>query len=249
MNKLTQLQLNNILLLNQERNEDLWSNESSTPTYFRELKGKQAIFNHLDLSGLDFRQGDIQDAKFFNCDLSNAIFPQLVTGVEFIRCNMPSINFDDSSIGRIIMRSSNLAGCTFVKASISNCELTSCDLSNVDFTQARLYPQKPSNKIISCLLKDTNFSFAELDSVDFMFSRFINTNFSNSFLSNLNLTYTETDNPNLQDSTRYNLTSEDNILTKNIIQNNTVEDPIFQIVKRDLDIEHLTDCLQQITIE
>ena len=42
MNKLTQLQLDDILLLNLERNKDLWSDESNTPIFCRELKGNHA---------------------------------------------------------------------------------------------------------------------------------------------------------------------------------------------------------------
>ncbi len=183
--RLNQKQLNDIL-----RKHKMWMN--------RQQRGEQAIFQDVDISGLDLSNRDLRGVAFYNVMANQTDFSKSRIGHNlFNNCDISGSTFCNSEGFDIQMMDCKAQSVLFIDAKLKNINVDSTDLSKSDFTNTKLRKSCFTNipSMDETLFEKNNFSEAVFTNIQSMQNAiFKNENFTNSLFKNVNLDNTSLEN-------------------------------------------------------
>lgn len=111
---------------------------------FSDLSGINFIectFEQCNLSNAKLLNTGFQECTFTECKLVGCNFSKTKEfgfAVQFIRCNVSYVSFDQKKLFKSTFKNCNLAHSNFTQADLSKCILTDCDCSETVFMQTNL---------------------------------------------------------------------------------------------------------------
>ena len=155
-----------------------------TQRHFNWLHAKKnaerIIFDHQDLSGIDFKGRDLTSAIFYGCNLK---------GADFSNCNCYQIDFTNSDLDGAIFYHANLEGAKFNKANLASCDFYMANMKDVTGNNKEIKTFQLGKYIVNLIgdiinINGTGYSYDEwnhspdekLNKIAFCFSKWLDDN-------------------------------------------------------------------------